>query len=403
MTAHPAITAPTAALTPDFIDEIRAGAAKRDAERILPHAIIDRMKRARFGAGYLPTAFGGRGESFVATIPQIIDLASADPNVAHIWRNHFLMLQRLRSYRGGAPHIDFLFGEVAAGKLLSLAGTELTRAQTGGASPFEATFLPQGADFVTNGRKFYSTGVIYADYVQSVATTPEGVNTGFIVPRTRAGVQVLDDWTGMGQRLTGTGTTIFDNVTVRAAEVMDNAVFAPESHALASTVAQLVLTAVIAGILDEIARDSAALIRSRSRTYYFAPHECASQDPILLQQLGEREAEAFAARAVILAAAAAIDRADHALNTGAPEADALAQEAAADAAKAKVITDRLAHAAGTALFDVAGASSTLRERNLDRHWRNLRTVSSHNPASYKAYALGNRTLNGADIPRLGFF
>lgn len=76
------------------------------------------------------------------------------------------MLQRLRCYRGGATHVDFLFAEVVGGRLLSLARTELTRAQTGGVEPFAATLLPQGADCGTSGRRFYSTGVIYADYLQ---------------------------------------------------------------------------------------------------------------------------------------------------------------------------------------------------------------------------------------------
>lgn len=405
-TAETVVSAPVPAPLPaEFIERVRDGASRRDAERILPFDLIDEMKAQRFGARRLSTALGGSGASFADVLAEVVDLAAADPNVAHIWRNHLCIVQRLNTYRGGHAHAEFLIDEVAQGKLLSLAGTELTRAQTGGASPFSATLLPEGDHLVMNGSKFYSTGVIYADHIQSAAVNAEGQNTGFIVPRDREGLEIVDDWTGMGQRLTGTGTTVFTNVPVRHEEVSKPEAFAPASQALSSTVAQLTLTGVIAGIVAEVARDSVALLRSRSRTYYFAPAPLAKDDPILLQALGEREAEAFAARAVVLAAAAAIDRADAAIaaNASDAEADALAQEAAAAAARAKVVVDRIAHAAGAALYDVGGASATLTEKNLDRHWRNLRTISSHNPASYKAFALGNRTLNGVDLPRIGFF
>lgn len=209
----------------------------------------------------------------------------------------------------------------------------------------------------------------------------------------------------MGQRLTGTGTTIFHDVEVRPEEILTYNREQDQSLALSSTVAQLFLTAAIAGIVAAIARDATDLLASRKRTFYFAPSEFAKDDPILLRDLGEREADAFAARAVVLAAAARADEASRAIAAGAApdEQQALAQEASAAAARAKIIVDRLAHAAGAALFDVAGASSTLKEKNLDRHWRNLRTISSHNPASYKAFALGNRRLNGVPLPSVGFF
>jgi alkylation response protein AidB-like acyl-CoA dehydrogenase len=80
----------------------------------------------------------------------------------------------------------------------------------------------------------------------------------------------------------------------------------------------------------------------------------------------------------------------------------LAHDAAIAAAKAKVIVDELALRSATALFDVGGASAATRGKNLDRHWRNARTPASHNPASYKAQALGAYELHGTRLPTLGF-
>lgn len=50
--------------------------------------------------------------------------------------------------------------------------------------------------------------------------------------------------------------------------------------------------------------------------------------------------------------------------------------------------------ATTLLFEVGGASATSTERSFDRHWRNARTVASHNPAIFRERAIGDYLLNG---------
>ncbi|WP_372498774.1 hypothetical protein [Streptomyces purpurascens] len=64
---------------------------------------------------------------------------------------------------------------------------------------------------------------------------------------------------------------------------------------------------------------------------------------------------------------------------------------------------RAALNAGERLYDVGGASATLREHHLDRHWRNARTVASHNPIAHKARVSGDWLLNGTPPPLNGFF
>lgn len=402
---RPSPSLPPQPLSPELLDRIRAGASQRDSERILPFELIEELKTRRFGARRVPVDLGGGGVTLAEGLGEAVDLAEADPNVAHIWRNHFMVLERLVIPRPEQSILRQLAADVANGAMISIAATELTRAQTGGTSAFDTVLKRRGDRWVLNGRKFYSTGVMYADVIMVAATDEAGANVSALIPRRRAGIEIIDDWTGMGQRLTGTGTTFFHEVEVHADEILQVIPGQDQSVVLSSTVAQLFLTAAIAGIVAAIARDAVGLLASRSRTFYFAPTELAKDDPILLRELGEREADAFAARAVVLAAAAVADRASVAIAARAPlaEQEALVQEAAAAAARAKIIVDRIAHAAGSAIYDVAGASSTLKEKNLDRHWRNLRTISSHNPASYKAYALGNHRLNGVPLPAYGFF
>lgn len=400
--ADPAAPAP---LPTAVLDRLRAMAGTRDADRILPFDEISRLKALRFGARRLAPRHGGAGARLTEVMAELVDLAEADPNIAHIWRNHVMLTERVGVAPTTNPVLLALRDRLGQGDLLSLAATELDRKQTGGASSFQSEFRRQGDHFRLSGRKFYSTGVMYADWILVSGASEDGSNIAAIVPKDRAGIEVLDDWTGMGQRLTATGTTLFQDVRIEAEEIIPPDATSPEAGPLSSSVAQLVLTAVVAGITASIARDAVTLLAARKRTYYFAPTERAAEDPILLQGLGEREADAFATRAAVLAAAAVLDRAADAIAEHAPlpVQERLSQEAAAAAARAKIIVDRIALAAGSALYDVAGASSTLREKNLDRHWRNIRTITAHNPASYKAYALGNRRLNGVALPRLGFF
>ncbi|MNW10514.1 hypothetical protein D3C71_2077520 [compost metagenome] len=41
-------------------------------------------------------------------------------------------------------------------------------------------------------------------------------------------------------------------------------------------------------------------------------------------------------------------------------------------------------------------------RGFDRHWRNARTIASHNPSPQKARVLGHEALNGVALPDVWF-
>lgn len=382
-------------LPEQLLKDIADHSACRDAERELPFTTIDALRATRFGTLRIPRDRGGFGASWRDTLDHVIRLAEADSNIAHIWRNHFLLAERLVVNGPDNAATELLRADVANGALIGLAASD-----TGDGSP--VTTDGDGFRFTT--RKKYSTGAIYADWIVSYGILPDGSRANLLIPRDREGVTLVDDWNGIGQRLTGTGTTIFDDVRLSANEVISSASLAPNLMFMTSTVAQLVLTAVIAGITAAVARDTRALLQSRagSRVFYYAPDEDATRDPLLLTALGERLADAFATRAVVLDAAEALDKAALAVQ-GATDSLPSVEAAALAAAKAKVTVDAIAQRAASALFDVAGASATLRDLNLDRHWRNLRTVASHNPAVYKAMVIGDHAMNGTPVPAQGLF
>ena len=72
-------------------------------------------------------------------------------------------------------------------------------------------------------------------------------------------------------------------------------------------------------------------------------------------------------------------------------------------AKVKVHLDDVAPQAATRLLELGGASAASRQRNLDRHWRNIRTITLHNPVGYKARVIGQNLLHGTPIPANAYF
>jgi len=384
-----------------LLAHIAAGAAERDRERIHPYEVMDLIRTAKLGALRLPKADGGGGVTLRELLAVIIRLAAADPNVAHALRNHYTFVDRF-----ARPHDAINRHKwaklVARGDLFGLGNTELGSAKVGG-SPYATKLRADGDGYRLDGTKYYSTGTLYADHVQIRAAGPDDELASVIVPVNREGVELVDDWDGAGQRLTGSGTTHLRNVRVEPDEVIFDAPGIGYGTSYNNTLAQLLVTAIVAGILRNILTDAVDLLAGRKdRHFYYATTLRPCDDPLLQEIIGEISSNAFAAETLILAAAAAQDRAAQARDDGEPDAE-LALQAAVVAAKTKLIVDDLTIKGASRLFDVGGASAMRKHRNLDRHWRNARTLASHNPGPLKARALGDFELHGTPLPTQGFF
>jgi alkylation response protein AidB-like acyl-CoA dehydrogenase len=391
----------------EFIERVRreAAAAKRAGRPL--HGIIDQVREARFGAFRLPRPDGG-GASLRQFFATLIDLAHADPDVAHILRAHFWFVEeRLRAPPG--PERGRWLERVGGGDLVGNAMSEVGGSAPVGSWQFATTLTPEAGGYRLDGEKYYCTGSLYCDWVNVFGVLPDGELASATIPVTREGVTLADDWDGIGQKLTGSGSGRFERVHVAADELLRSAVDSAEAAQalrpdpyLIGQFCQLYLTAVSAGILRSVVDDATALLRARTRTYSHAAGATAAADPQLLAIVGELSAAAFAAEAAVLVAAEAQDEA----NGRGLAADTVferAHRASLLAARAKVVVDELAQRAAARLFDVGGSAAVKAEFEYDRHWRNVRTLSSHNPAIYKARALGEHLVNGSLLPNSGFF
>ena len=91
------------------------------------------------------------------------------------------------------------------------------------------------------------------------------------------------------------------------------------------------------------------------------------------------------------------DRLDRLAETGWQD-EQLLDKVEFDVARAQATLIPLVLDATTQLFEVGGASITSERLRLDRHWRNARVISAHNPLIFKLQALGDHVLNGTDLP-----
>lgn len=396
---------PITASSPELqklFDYIALGAAERDRDRILPYDAINLIRQSKLGALRIPIAEGGGGSTARDLFQLVIRLGEADPNVAHIVRNHFSVTERILRSQRSERNRRWLKA-VTEGAIIGLAFTELEVKRAGGGQVVNTKLTPDQNGYRLNGTKYYSTGSLFSDLIFISVLTPNDETAFAILPSNREGIELVDDWDGFGQRLTGTGTTTFTNVHVEADEVILDS-DSDKDYLPYNIVPQLFLTAVNAGIIRSVLRDAIDLVHKRPRTFYHAVSEQATEDPLLQQTIGQISANAFAAESIVLAAADAYGRLDTIREQeGEAAEEKAALEASLSAAKAKLIVDDLTLRSATLLFDVGGASTTKKSYNLDRHWRNARTLSSHNPNPLKARAIGNYELNDIPLPTKGFF
>lgn len=371
----------------------------RDAEErrnigdsIPPHYAINLIRQTRLSALSLPSELGGNGATIRDILYVVSRLAEADSDVAHILRSHYLHVEQLLRQSKAENKKNEILTKIANGTIIGNAFTEVASRNVGNLV-FETTILPDGDDFRLNGTKYFCTGTLYADLVAVMASNAEGKPVSVLIPTNREGVTIEDDWDGIGQQLTGSGTTRLNNVFVEKEEIFP----IRDSLTPFNSFAQLYIHAVVVGVLRSVVNDAVKLVKSRNRTFSFAAADIPREDPQLLQVIGEISSIAFAAEVILLATAKSLDEAVSSAVDGSINFD-LSHKASLQTSQAKVVIDQLALKAATLLFEVGGASATKKSAHLDRHWRNIRTLVSHNPTVYKARVIGDYVVNDKQLP-----
>ncbi|KZS50919.1 MULTISPECIES: SfnB family sulfur acquisition oxidoreductase [Rhizobium] len=370
--------------------QFAARAAERDADRILPFTELDLVAQSGLLAITVPAQYGGLDVSNAVLAEITAILSEADGSIGQIPQNHFYILEALRT-DGGEEQQRYFFGRVLAGDRF---GNALSERGTKTVGHYNTRITRDGPGYRINGRKFYSTGVLFADWVTVFALDPEDRLTMAFVPKGTEGVEIVDDWDGFGQRTTGSGTTILDNVYVSA----DSVVFHHKGFERPTTigsVGQIIHAGVDLGIARAAFAETLDFVRTKSRPWMDSGLDRASDDPLTIAKVGQ-----IAIR--LEAATALVERAGHKVDAAQVETtEEKVVEATLAVAAAKVLTTEVAIEAANTLFELAGTSSVQTGLNLDRHWRNARTHTLHDPVRWKYHVVGNYHLNGVTPPKNG--
>lgn len=374
-------------LSTELLDRIRAGAAERDRSRELPRDLVREVLASGWPAARVPVAAGGAGASVAELTEQLIALAAADSNIAHVFRGHLAVIEQ-QFFEPDPERRSLWYRRVLAGELVGNAQSELTAT-----SDLATTLSDDHGLLRLDGRKYYTTGSIYADWIDlSARHGDEDVQV--LVATHEPGVESVDDWRGFGQRLTGSGTTTFSGVLVDPADVRPYAADHDGfRHPYLMGFFQLVLLAVVAGIGRAVVDDAVEYVQPRRRIFGYAGEALPREHPLVQSVVGELSADAFAARAITLEAARSLDRALEAYVDGRHDPDAFTR-AQLDVYRAQQTVLPTVVNAASRLFEVGGASAVDTELALDRHWRNARTIATHNPAIHRQRAVGDWELNG---------
>ncbi len=374
--------------------EFAKGVGERDLAFEHPDELIRALAEAGFGRLRVPVDFGG----FDVDLPTLFDLLAeagqADSNIPQIWRGHFTTTEILRAELD--PEVqEYWLRRVSAGAVFGNAQSEPSAvvAAAVAAGTLEAEWgatttrvrTDENGDRVVSGTKFYSTGSRFADFIRTAAADEAGGRRFVVVPARHARVRHADDWDGIGQRQTGSGTTFFEDVPVE--EHGDIGRFRESLRGVDSFV-QIVHLANLTGIARSIVAETVDIVRTRTRTSLHALTQTATEDPEVLGVVGRLEIRRRTAEALLRHAAETLEAA----HAGGAEADFTRAYLETSTAQVGVIEAVLD--AATTAFDALGSSAVRNSVHLDRHWRNARTLASHNPVVYKPRLIGDFLVNG---------
>ncbi len=373
---------------PRLAEIFRPGASERDRSRTLPHHEIDLISQSGLYGVTVPKKYGG-AEIRAVTVAEIFRiLAAADGSLGQIPQNHFSFVECVRS--GTPAQQAFYFGRFLKGERLGNALSEADNKR--GMADFKTRMTKVAGGYRINGAKAYCTGAIFAHWVPIFTLDEDNRLWMAYVPSDAPGLTIHDDWSSFGQRTTASGTITIDQVFVTEDQLfLRHQVLDPKQ--VGAAWGQLPHAAIDVGIAEEALTDAIRYIHERSRPWRESGLEKNSQEPLVIHKIGELQFELDTARLFLRRAAEQVDFA----RDNSSEDSLLAASFAV--AEARIAADRAALRITSELFELCGTKSTFTEFNLDRHWRNARTHTLHDPIRWKIQYLGNYHLNGVKPPK----
>jgi alkylation response protein AidB-like acyl-CoA dehydrogenase len=375
-------------------DELRQSIVEVETEGAVPRAALELLRRYDLLNLVIPAEMGGAGASWSTAAEVTRVLARIDAGLAHALGYHYTWLWFVVLYdtETGREIVrrtarDQLFW-ASIGSAFGGSGS-IRREQAGD---------PDSAGYIVDAKRGFATGSPLADllFTQTVSVD-DGLLHLTAVDTTLPGVSIADDWDAVGQRLSASNAIVLDAVRVGEADLI--AVLpAPGTppaplQSLMIPSFQLLFAYLAVGTAEGALLEARDYVLENGRPWQHAHPgvERSADDPHVQSVFGEHAAAVTGAAAQARDAARVLQAlfdGDLAITPG------TRGQAAELIAAAKVVSHRVGLDATSAIFDATGARSSARRFGLDRFWRNLRTLTLHDPVAYKLTELGDYLLNG---------
>ncbi|KAB0512354.1 acyl-CoA dehydrogenase family protein [Pseudomonas extremorientalis] len=385
MTAKPHSVLPSPLQTARLLAaEFALTAVERDERGGTPKAERDALRQSGLLALSIPTQYGGLGARWSDTLGIVREFAKVDSSIAHVFGFHHLMLATVRLFSRPDQWQPW-FEQTARknwfwGNALNPLDTRTVVKDFGGWREF-------------SGKKSFCSGASDSEMLIASAVDESAGGKLLIaaIPSGRSGITLHNDWNNIGQRQTDSGSASFERVRVEESELLlDPGPLSTPFACLRPLIAQLTFTHMFLGIAEGAFEEARNYTLTETRAWHKSSAEDVRRDPYVLHHYGEFWVALEGVRLLVERAA---DLLDQAWAKGPNLSETERGQLAIAIATAKVAATQQGLELCSRLFEVTGARSTHASLRLDRHWRNLRTQTLHDPVDYKLHELGDWALN----------
>jgi alkylation response protein AidB-like acyl-CoA dehydrogenase len=365
--------------------ELRLSGAERDSANRSPRAEIGLLRDHDLLQVQEPVDYGGSGFTYEQAVLVTRAIARGDTSIAHLIGYHFAQTRIAHLF--GTPEQADAQSRRNGAERLFWGGVQNPR---GGS---DLVLTRDGDGFRLSGHRTFASGASLGDQL-AITATLDGDLAFVSIPGGREGFNPLHNWDNIGQRLTDSGGVELNNLRVERSEILGPDPITGRQLTPYQTLVtphwQLAFVNFYIGTAQGALAEALDWTRANAVPWETADVERATDDRFILKTVGEIVADVRAAELLADRAGAALQ---HALDIG----PALTAEQRAEAAiaiyEAKVQTTKVALDATSRLFEIQGARATTSAYGFDRHWRNVRTHTVHDPVAYKALEVGDWALN----------
>lgn len=370
-------------------DELGRDALERDRRGAQPFAEARLLQESGLSTLLDPAALGGGGAHWESALRAVRILARQDASIAQLLGYHYINEANIALVAPAAERERWFRA--------SIEGRWIWGDSVNPVDP-NLILTVDGDGYRLDGFKRYSTGSGVGEALLINAVVAGGPRDGelafLVLPFGHPGVELVDDWDNLGQRLSASNTVRYHDVRVDPEHVLGFATDEPIQSFVTPGI-QLAFGNLYLGIAQGALAQARELTNARKNSWFLSGVETYSDDPFVRRLYGELVSRVAAVEALA-------DRVNRSFDTVIGRGSAITAEdraaIAIEIAQLKVVSSDTAVDVANRVFEATGTSSTANRVGLDLHWRNARTHSLHDPVDYKKLEVGANFLTGVVQP-----